>query len=136
MDTLPNWFTPLARVFGVKLQVVASLAERWVVEECVGSARGDSSAEAIGRQAGLPPIRPYDLRHGTTLALAAGVDMKIAQVMLRHSSVVITADTHTSVLPELARGAAEKTAAIVPRRVRPSVDRTEATAKLRSMPVR
>lgn len=40
--------------------------------------------------------------------------------MLRHSSITITADTYTSVLPELARGAAEKTAAIVPRRVRPT----------------
>jgi hypothetical protein len=39
--------------------------------------------------------------------------------MLRHSSITITADTYTSVLPELARGAAEKTAAIVPRRVPP-----------------
>ena len=38
--------------------------------------------------------------------------------MLRHSSITITADTYTSVLPKLARGAAEKTAAIVPRRFR------------------
>jgi len=76
----------------------------------------------LARQAGLPPIRLHDLRHGAaTLALAAGVDMKTVQAMLRHSSITITADTYTSVLPELARGAAEKTAAIVPRRVRPAV---------------
>lgn len=75
----------------------------------------------LARQAGLPPIRLHDLRHGAaTLALAAGVDMKTVQHMLRHSSITITADTYTSVLPELARGAAEKTAAIVPRRVRPA----------------
>jgi len=42
--------------------------------------------------------------------------MKTVQAMLRHSSITITADTYTSVLPELATSAAEKTAAIVPRR--------------------
>jgi len=44
--------------------------------------------------------------------------MKTVQAMLRHSSYTITADTYTSVLPELATTAAEKTAAIVPRRIR------------------
>src|SRR5439155_18622272 len=53
----------------------------------------------LARQAGLPPIRLHDLRHGAaTIALAAGVDMKTVQAMLRHSSVSITADTYTSVL--------------------------------------
>jgi integrase len=71
----------------------------------------------LTRQAGLPPVRLHDLRHGAaTLALAAGVDMKVVQAMLRHSSITVTADTYTSVLPDLARNAAEKTAAIVPRR--------------------
>jgi integrase len=83
----------------------------------------------LARQAGLPPIRLHDLRHGAaTLALAAGVDMKIVQAMLRHSSITITADTYTSVLPELARGAAEKTAGIVPRRVRGTRDQPDAAA--------
>jgi integrase len=72
-------------------------------------------------QAGLPPIRFHDLRHGAaTLALAAGVDMKTVQAMLRHSSITVTSDTYTSVLPQLATDAAEKTAAIVPRKVRPT----------------
>jgi integrase len=72
-------------------------------------------------QAGLPLIRFHDLRHGAaTLALAAGVDMKTVQAMLRHPSITITSDTYTSVLPQLATDAAEKTAAIVPRRVRTS----------------
>jgi integrase len=61
--------------------------------------------------------RTHDLRHGAaTLALAAGVDMKVVQAMLRHSSITVTADTYTSVLPDLARNAAEQAAAIVPRR--------------------
>lgn len=71
----------------------------------------------LTRQVGLPPVRLHDLRHGAaTLALAAGVDMKVVQAMLRHSSITVTADTYTSVLPDLAHNAAEKTAAIVPRR--------------------
>ncbi|WP_328603244.1 tyrosine-type recombinase/integrase [Amycolatopsis sp. NBC_00345] len=66
--------------------------------------------------AGLPPIRLHDLRHGAaTLALAAGVEMKVVQHMLRHSSITVTADIHTSVLPQVAFAAAEATAAIIPR---------------------
>jgi integrase len=81
------------------------------------------------RQAGLPPIRLHDLRHGAaTLALAAGVDMKTVQAMLRHSSIAITADTYTSVLPDLAKAAAEKTAGIVPRLVRRTAEPPDAKA--------
>ena len=37
---------------------------------------------------GLPPIRLHDLRHGAaTLALAAGVELKVVQEMLGHSSI-------------------------------------------------
>lgn len=68
--------------------------------------------------AGLPPIRLHDLRYGAaTLALAAGVDMKAVSAMLRHSSITITADTYTSVLPQVARAAADATARMVPRKV-------------------
>ncbi len=68
------------------------------------------------KQAGLPPIRVHDLRHGAaTLALASGVEMKVVQDMLGHSSITITSDTYTSVLPQVARSAAEATAGMVPR---------------------
>jgi integrase len=70
----------------------------------------------LTRQAGLPPIRLHDLRHGTaTTALAAGVDMKVVQHMLRHASITTTSDLYTNVLPELARTAAEATARMIPR---------------------
>jgi len=69
----------------------------------------------LAAEAGLPPIRLHDLRHGAaTLALAAGTDMKVVQAMLRHSSITITADTYTTVLPEVARQAAEATARMIP----------------------
>lgn len=49
---------------------------------------------------GLPPVRLHDLRHGAaSLALAAGVDLKIVQDLLGHSTIITTADIYTSVLP-------------------------------------
>src|SRR5262249_3949117 len=57
--------------------------------------------------AGLPPIRLHDLRHGAaTLALAAGINLKTVQAMLRHSSITITAHTYTRVLPQVPHHAA------------------------------
>lgn len=73
--------------------------------------------DRLVRDADLPPIRLHDLRHGAaTMALAGGVDLKLVSAMLRHSSITITADTYTSVLPETALAAAEAAAAMVPRR--------------------
>jgi hypothetical protein len=44
--------------------------------------------------------------------------MKVVQDMLGHSSITITSDTYTSVLPQVARSAAEATAGMVPRAAR------------------
>jgi hypothetical protein len=63
---------------------------------------------------GLPPVRLHDLRHGAaSLALAAGADLKTVQALLGHASIVLTADTYTSVLPVLLANAAEATARLV-----------------------
>jgi len=71
--------------------------------------------ELIAYGCGLPPIRLHDLRHfAATLALAAGVDIKVVQEQIGHSSRAITSDTYTTVLPEVARAAAEATAALLP----------------------
>ncbi|WP_436888382.1 tyrosine-type recombinase/integrase [Nocardiopsis dassonvillei] len=68
----------------------------------------------LNAASGLPPVRLHDLRHGAaTLALAAGVELKVVQAMLGHASIVLTADTYASVLPEVAREAAERTAWLV-----------------------
>ncbi|WP_232793974.1 MULTISPECIES: tyrosine-type recombinase/integrase [Pseudofrankia] len=70
--------------------------------------------------AGLPPVRLHDLRHAAaTLALAAGADLKTVQELLGHSTITITADTYTHVLPELARDLAENVARLIPRTARP-----------------
>ncbi|RFS86794.1 site-specific integrase [Actinomadura spongiicola] len=52
----------------------------------------------------LPPIRFHDLRHGAaTLALLGKVHIKVISETLRHSRHSFTADTYTSVLPEVLR---------------------------------
>jgi integrase len=68
----------------------------------------------LSAEAGLPPVRLHDLRHGAaSLALAAGAELKTVQDQLGHSSIVLTADTYISVLPEVARKTAEDTATLV-----------------------
>lgn len=81
------------------------------------------------KAASLPPIRVHDLRHGAaTSALASGVEMKAVQDMLGHSSITITSDTYTSVLPQVARSAAEATADMVPRASRGHTAHSESSA--------
>ena len=68
----------------------------------------------LAYEVGLPPIRLHDLRHGAaSLMLAAGIDIKIVQHTLGHVTSAFTRDTYTSVYPQLAKEAAEDTAALV-----------------------
>jgi integrase len=70
--------------------------------------------EAQLRKAALPHIRLHDLRHTcASLMLAAGVPAKVASERLGHSSIGITLDTYSHVLPGLQEDAAEKLAAAV-----------------------
>jgi hypothetical protein len=67
-----------------------------------------------GHRIRAAPVTLHGLRHGAaTLALAAGTDLKIVQDQLGHSTITLTADTYTSVLPETARAAADSTAALL-----------------------
>jgi integrase len=69
---------------------------------------------ALAEAAGLPRIVLHGLRHTwATHALAAGVDMLVVSRHLGHSSLALTADNYTRVLPEVARQAAELVAAMV-----------------------
>ncbi|WP_435107072.1 tyrosine-type recombinase/integrase [Nocardiopsis synnemataformans] len=68
----------------------------------------------IARAAGLPPITLHGLRHGAaSLALAAGTDVKIVSSELGHATTHFTQDTYQSVFPDVAKAAAEATAALL-----------------------
>ena len=55
----------------------------------------------------MPDVRFHDLRHTcATLLLTKGVHPKIVIEMLGHSSVAITLDTYSHVIPELGEAAA------------------------------
>lgn len=61
------------------------------------------------KDAGLPDIRLYDLRHTcATLLLAAGVNPKVVSERLGHASITLTLDTYSHVLPDMQAAAVEK----------------------------
>jgi integrase len=66
--------------------------------------------------AGLPPINLRDLRHGAAaLVKAAGGDIDDASKKLRHSTIVLTADTYMALFQEYEQDLVERAAAAVPR---------------------
>ncbi len=66
------------------------------------------------RAAGLPWVKLHGLRHThATLMLEAGVNIKIVQERLGHSSIAITGDVYSHVTPGMQDEAAARVAAIV-----------------------
>jgi integrase len=66
------------------------------------------------KRAGLPLIRFHDLRHtAASLLLAAGVHPKVVQERLGHSSIAITLDTYSHVVPSMQRAAADRLDALL-----------------------
>lgn len=63
----------------------------------------------IVRQANVPSIRPYDLRHTcATLLLGAGENVKVVSERLGHASAALTLDVYSHVLPHMQEQAAER----------------------------
>ena len=63
----------------------------------------------ILRQAGLPTVRLYDLRHtAATLALSAGVPPKVVAEQLGHASAAFTLDVYSHLLPHMQHEAAAR----------------------------
>lgn len=59
------------------------------------------------RKVGLPRARLHDLRHGyATALLIAGIHPKVASEALGHSSVGVTLDTYSHVVPGMREQAA------------------------------
>jgi integrase len=60
-------------------------------------------------KAKLPAFRLYDLRHThATLLLSSGENPKVAAERLGHSTIVLTLDTYSHVLPDMQKQAAER----------------------------
>ena len=69
---------------------------------CVIRQRDHTCFKPLLRRAGLPDIRFHDLRRTClTLLLTKGVHPKIVSEMLGHSSVSITLDIYSHVLPNM-----------------------------------
>jgi integrase len=61
------------------------------------------------KELGFPLIRFHDLRHSAaTLLLSMGVPAKVVQELLGHSTISITMDVYSHVLPSMQRDAMEK----------------------------
>jgi integrase len=68
----------------------------------------------VTARAGLPPIRFHDLRHvAATISLQGGVDIKVVQELLGHTTSTLTRDTYTSVVEDLHRDAANAVARLM-----------------------
>ncbi len=68
----------------------------------------------LAREAGVPVIRFHDLRHTTaSLALAAGMPMRVVSERLGHSTIAITSDLYTAVYDDVGRQAAERIARLI-----------------------
>ena len=74
-------------------------------------ARLSDTFRRLVKATGLPPVRLHDLRHGAaSLELAVGADLKLVSDQRGHSSIVLTADTYVSILPQLVRDVVEDVA--------------------------
>jgi integrase len=61
------------------------------------------------KKAGLPRIRFHDLRHSyASIALSRGIHPKVVQEAMGHSTIAVTMDTYSHVLPGLQREAARE----------------------------
>ena len=61
------------------------------------------------KEADLPPMRFHDLRHSAaTFLLSMGVHPKVVQEILGHSTIGMTMDTYSHVLPSMQIEAMDK----------------------------
>lgn len=72
--------------------------------------------ERLSRRAGLPRIKLHELRHtSASIGLASGETLKEVSDRLGHSTIAITADIYTHVIPAVAHASAERRASVIPR---------------------
>ena len=93
----------------------AGRAGEWVGTDGLGAyLRPDRLGKrfvALSRAAGLRTITIRQLRHShATALLAAGESPKVVQERLGHSSITVTLDVYSAVLPNMQREAVERLA--------------------------
>jgi integrase len=70
--------------------------------------------QAVLAAVGLPRQRFHDLRHAAaTFMLSEGVSLRTTMELLGHSTIAVTANTYSHVLPELQRDATERVSALL-----------------------
>ena len=64
---------------------------------------------AMCKKAGLPPERFHNFRHtAASIGFAEGLDPKMIQAMLGHSTIGVTMDTYTHLIPALKQEGAQR----------------------------
>lgn len=115
---LQTWVLELLRRMKDKTQAAGETCATAFADLIFTTAHGDPISEEylvkrhfkpLLREAGLPNIRLYDLRHtSATLALTVGVAPKVVSEQLGHASAAFTLDTYSHVLPHMQDEAAAK----------------------------
>jgi len=73
--------------------------------------------QAVLATLGLPRQRFHDLRHAAaTFMLSEGVSLRTTMELLGHSTIAVTANTYSHVLPELQRDATDRVSALLAQR--------------------
>ncbi len=104
-----------------RLRAGGAWDDRWGLVFSTSTGRPMDGSNLIGRsfrplvaRAGVPRVRFHDLRHTcATLLLSRGVHAKVVSDLLGHSTIAITLDTYSHVLPPMQRQAAEAMAGIL-----------------------
>lgn len=82
-----------------------------------GQLDGSALTKLFGRlldEVGLRRVTFDALRHGTaTFLLTSGVDLKVVQEILGHSTIAVTAGTYAHVQATLRRDAAERIGGVI-----------------------
>jgi integrase len=115
---LPTWVLELLRKLKVEADADAETCDSAFADLIFTAAHGEPINEEylvkkhfkpLLREAGLPDIRLYDLRHtSATLALTVGIAPKVVSEQLGHASAAFTLDTYSHVLPHMQEEAAAK----------------------------
>jgi integrase len=120
---LQMWVFDLLRKLKCRADEAGSACDSVFADLIFTAARGEPINEEylvkkhfkpLLREAGLPNIRLYDLRHtSATLALTVGVAPKVVSEQLGHASAAFTLDTYSHVLPHMQDEAAAKMEAVL-----------------------